>query len=66
MDNLGVTFKNKNERAEFMADRLNNHAKIQKEINTTDVIDYKAFKKTKEEKAELKNIIKIWKRKRHV
>ena len=60
MDNLGVTFKNKNERAEFMADRLRNHAALQKEINEPLRIDYAAFKKSKDEKLEHRTVVRIF------
>jgi hypothetical protein len=57
MDNLGVQFKSNAERIEFMRDRRENHAKLQKEINIPFQIDRSVWEyKTLAERVHKANI----------
>jgi hypothetical protein len=60
LDNLGVIFKNNAERREFMQDRVNNHARLQREINVPFIIDYSVFEKSSDEKFRLRIMKKKW------
>jgi hypothetical protein len=64
MDNLGVVFKSKEERAAFFADRIKNHATLQSEINIPFRVDYSAFTKTVQDRVEHANEIIKYKQQR--